>query len=92
LAWTWEGSTLVVRSPGASHLEFHPAVDAGPLRDPIADAAVDGAVLHLRFQPRDGRVGPARGVLLARAGESVRRLEMNVPAAPAAAQPQGETP
>jgi len=90
LSWTWEGNTLVLRSPGASHLEYHPSADAGHLSDPRHDAVADGAVLNLRFRPRDGRVGPAHGVLLARAGETIRRLELTIPAAPAATQPQGD--
>lgn len=90
VAAAWSGDTLTLAVPGAARLEFHPAVDAGPLRDPLADAAADADAIALRFRPRDGRVGPARGILIAAAGDDVRRLTLDIPAAAAAEQPQGE--
>lgn len=90
VASRWDGGTLGLTVDGAERLEFHPAADAGPLRDALADAAADGPSLDLRFRPRDGRVGPARGVLLAFTGEDVRRLTLDIPAAPAAEPTEGE--
>lgn len=43
----------------------------------LVDAVADTSVLDLRFRSRDGVAGPARGVLLARTGDVVRRLILN---------------
>lgn len=90
VASSWNGATLRLEVPGAERLEFHPAADAGTLRDALADAAADGPSLDLRFRPRDGRVGPARGILLAFTGDDVRPLSLDFPAAPAAEPTEGE--
>ena len=89
----WDGAALDVSVAGARRLEFDPLDSCGPLVAPIPDAAAAGDSLRLRFSDRDGRVGPARGLLVVwRNDLPPRAYEMNVPAAPAAVPEPGGTP
>ena len=61
--WRWDGTTLRVEMPGAARLTFFPDRDCGFLVDAIADGDARGEVLALRFRPREGVIGPVRGLL-----------------------------
>jgi hypothetical protein len=80
LTTSWHGNRLAVTVPGAGGLEFHPAENAGEMVDPIGGATTDGSRLDLRFRIRDGRAGPARGVLrVAVQGEAPYYLSLDIP-------------
>jgi thiol:disulfide interchange protein DsbD len=74
----WQDPTLLVEAPGARRLEFYPATDCGELRDPLADAAVEGPRMALRFD--ESREDPvlARGLLalFGAGGEGPRYLTL----------------
>lgn len=55
--------TLVVTAPGAAALRFFPYEDCGPFVDLLKDGEGAGERLWLRLRPRDGGVGPVRGLL-----------------------------
>jgi len=80
VAASWAGSVLGIAVEDAERLEFHPAANCGDLVDALTDGAVAAESMTLRFEPKDGRVGPARGVLVARSGGVTRRLILDIPA------------
>ena len=55
--------TLVVTAPGAVALRFFPYEDCGPFVDLLSDGEATGETMRLRLRPRDGGVGPVRGLL-----------------------------
>ncbi len=57
------GDIVTFRVPGARALRFFPDPDSGPYRDLVADGEAAGDRLDLRLRPRDGAIGPVRGLL-----------------------------
>ncbi len=55
--------TLVVTAPGAAALRFFPFENCGPFVDLLSDGEATGERMLLRLRPRDGGVGPVRGLL-----------------------------
>jgi thiol:disulfide interchange protein DsbD len=49
VSWSWRGSTIVLRAPGASRLAFFPYEECLELADPLHDAAAGGDELVLRL-------------------------------------------
>jgi hypothetical protein len=92
----WDGATLRVHREGpaagtaAGRLTFMPAEDCGDLADLLHDGV--GPSLALRLIPRDGRVGPVRGLLvLEGATGPVSAFVLDVPAVPWTASPDNES-
>jgi len=93
----WEGVVLHIRREGpdagtaAGRMTFMPADDCGDLADLLHDGV--GQSLALRLAPRDGQVGPVRGLLvLEGATGPARAFVLDVPAARLAAVPVNDTP
>ena len=93
----WEGAVLHIRREGpetgtaAGRMTFMPADDCGDLVDLLHDGV--GQSLALRLTPRDGQVGPVRGLLvLEGATGPARAFVLDVPAARFAAVPVNDTP
>jgi thiol:disulfide interchange protein DsbD len=93
----WDGATLRLRREGPAagtatgRLTFMPAEDCGDLADLLHDGV--GQSLALRLIPRDGRLGPVRGLLvLEEAVGPDRAFVIDVPAVPATASPVNESP
>ncbi|MBC8423571.1 protein-disulfide reductase DsbD N-terminal domain-containing protein [bacterium] len=75
----WEGTTLRVSLPRVEHLEFLPAADCGRLAAPLEDTAAEGQALALRFEPVDGAVGPARGLVRGTFGDHAVSFHIDIP-------------
>lgn len=92
----WDGATLSIHGEGptdgaaAGRLTFMPADDCGDLADLLHDGV--GPSLALRLIPRDGRVGPVRGLLVLKdAAGPGRAFVIDVPAVPSTADPAHES-
>lgn len=63
---TWDGTTLVIRAPVATTLEFFPcADDRAALEDAIRDGSAPGGELRLRYKARVVEAEQVRGVVAA---------------------------
>jgi DsbC/DsbD-like thiol-disulfide interchange protein len=63
VSFTWTDDSVTVAVPGAVALEFYPDHDCGLLTDLIADGVSRSDHLVLRLRPKDGQVGPLKGIL-----------------------------
>ncbi len=79
LTTRWQGGTFHVSGPAGAQLQFMPTVDCGELVDLIRDGL--GPDLALRFQAREGTVGPVRGLItIEEKGEPNRAYTVDFPA------------
>ena len=63
IAASWDGTTLEIIAPAAAEVLYYPDATSSDLRDRFADAVARGSPLRLRFEPRQGEIARARGVL-----------------------------
>jgi DsbC/DsbD-like thiol-disulfide interchange protein len=87
----WDGETFHLHGPGARQLTFMPTDDCGPLVDLLKDGE-GGDRLALRFKPREGTLGPVRGlVTMESGGGETKTYRIDFPAVPLGTAPSGTT-
>ncbi len=88
LTTRWQGGTFHVSGPAGTQLQFMPTVDCGELVNLIRDGL--GSDLALRFQAREGTVGPVRGlIIIEEKGEPNRAYTVDFPARLLRSEPTG---